>query len=293
MAAASGAACITSAPTAQAKPTASVKIIDTHLPNARKLAVGPRSQIYVLAGRSINTYLASGLPVRSVPLKRAPRCLAVLPGGDVLVGMRDQIERIQPNGRVVVAKWDRLGKQTLLSDLAIDGDEVFAADAGRGVVWRYSTSGKLLGQITPQGGAITAPADFFSVAASGRMVHMTNPKRHRVETYHGDGRYVGVWGANTRDEQGFSGCCNPVAFAQTKSGQFITAERGQPRIKQFSSSGELQNLLAGPEQFAENAKATADDNGLGCNSGGFDLTLTLAQEPMLLDRVTGRITIYS
>ena len=80
---------------------------------------------------------------------------------------------------------------------------------------------------------------------------MVNPGRQRVEAYTTDGDYESplTWGTPGAALNQFAGCCNPTYLAQLPDGRFVTAEKGLPRVKLWTMSGEFVTLIASAEQF--------------------------------------------
>jgi sugar lactone lactonase YvrE len=252
----------------------------------RKIAVGPRDQIYVAADRQVLVFDALGRQLSTIKLPRPARCLAVDAEGFLTVGLINQIRRIDASGKEI-AVWSHFSDKSILSGIALSQESVFVADAGQQCIWRLDGSGKVLGQIEGKNG-FASPAEFFAVGSgSDGLVRVANSARHRIESYQADGTFLGAWGQSSRTIEGFSGCCNPVSFVQLANGNFFTAERGRPRVKLYDSNGRFQKLLAGPEQFAKNAAASVKDNTEGCTTGGLDVAVDSTGAAIVLDRVTG------
>jgi hypothetical protein len=53
--------------------------------------------------------------------------------------------------------------------------------------------------------------------------------------------------------EGFCGCCNPSHLAILADGSFVTSEKGLPRVKIYNRLGQLVSVVAGPEQFDDDA----------------------------------------
>ena len=51
--------------------------------------------------------------------------------------------------------------------------------------------------------------------------------------------------------EGFAGCCNPSHFIILEDGSFVTAEKGIARIKIYNRLGNLESVVAAPDQFIE------------------------------------------
>ena len=101
------------------------------------------------------------------------------------------------------------------------------------------------------------------------------------------------WGKRSRGLDGFSGCCNPVSVAVTDSGEFVTAERGQPRIKLFGKDGKFRSVIAGPEAFdaEEHEKVDTDAELVTCQNGGIEVGL-LGDQVVALDHTTASFRLF-
>lgn len=259
---------------------------------ARKIAVGPEDRICVAADQAVLVFDRDGSRRSRIELNRPARCLAFRGDGNLLVGLLDHLEVYDANGHCR-ARWESLGERAVVSGITVAGEDVFVADAGNQVVWRYRPEGTRADCIKPTPQGFVAPAEFFTVAASPSGIHVGNPGRHRIETYTVDGRFVSAWGERSRLPEGFSGCCNPVSFAVLPDGRFATAERGLPRVKLYDAEGRFLELLAGPEQFDANARASSDEVAFGCHTGGLDIAIDSRNRVVVLDRVTAEVLILS
>ena len=269
-----------------------VGLFQTKARRPRGIAVGDDDRIYIAADQGVLTFDGDGRLLSQTQLDRPTRCVATRENGDLLVGLAHHVE-VFDTSLARKATWPSFGNESLITGLAVAGDEVFVADAANGLVWRCDSEGNMLDRIRRSAAGFASPAEFFSLSAADGKLHVANPLRHRIETYSTDGEFVSSWGKHSRDLAGFSGCCNPVSFAVLRDGCFVTAERGQPRVKLYDASGELVSLLAGPEQFPMNARASADDNGTGCLTGGLNVTVDSRERILILDRVTGEVHIIA
>ncbi len=85
------------------------------------------------------------------------------------------------------------------------------------------------------------------------------PEQHRAPSrgsLHASGELEFAWGKPSAGIEGFCGCCNPVGLAMLPDGRCVTCEKGLPRVKVYSTEGVFESVVAGPETFPENAKAT-------------------------------------
>ncbi len=83
-----------------------------------------------------------------------------------------------------------------------------------------------------------------------------------VEGYTENGDYEESWGKGSPAVADFFGCCNPAQLAVLPDGCFVTAEKGLPRVKIYSPTGNFQTVVAGPAQLRDTpADLAADCNG--------------------------------
>ncbi len=138
-----------------------------------------------------------------------------------------------------------MGDNAFISSLSVSSDEIFAADRNNSVVYRFSSTGRLLsliGQNSPDG--IHIPGLYFSVSSAGDgSVWISNPGHHRAEHYDISGGYIGGFG--TAGREGFVGCCNPICLLTLSDGSVITGEKGIIRVSRFNANGELLESIAG------------------------------------------------
>ncbi len=258
----------------------------------RGIAVGRDDRIYVVADRNVLSFTDDGTPLGQIRLDRPARCVATRKNGDVLVGLARNVEVFDAD-LTHKASWTSLGNETPINGLAVAGDDVFVADASNQLIWRCDGDGNVLNRIRRDAVGAASPTEFFSLTIRDGRLHVANPQRHRIESYSLEGELVSSWGERSRDLVGFSGCCNPVSFAMLRDGRFVTAERGQPRVKLYDAAGQFSELLAGPEQFSANAQASAAEAGTGCQTGGLDLALDSRERILILDRVTAEVHIVA
>jgi hypothetical protein len=270
----------------------SVARVMTKTKAVRDLAIGKNDEIFIAADKAVLVFDAKGKALRTIELAGVPRAVAVRPDGNLLVGMKDYVKVLSPQGKQL-EDWDKIGRDTVITELVQIGDQIYVADSVHKLVWRYSTKGKLLGQIEGHKGEFKVPHSFFALSAGKNgHVHVANPGRHRIETYTADGKFVSSWGSRSRQAEGFGGCCNPVSLATLSDGRFITAERGQARVKLFDSEGKFVSQLIGPGQLFEGPRPSqAGDD--GCKTGGLHVATDSRNRVVVLDRVTRQMVILA
>jgi len=271
-------------------------------PDTRRLALGPDGRLWVAAGGYVCGFDQSGLAVTEHALPGTVRCVAVSPdGAQLLVGVRsgdtDAIHVLNPGFGSRLATWDSPGPKTWFTALAVSGDTVFAADSGNRVILRYDRSGKLLGRIGAKDKArdipgFVLPSPYLDVAVHpDGLLRVNNAGRHKVEAYTPDGDLEASWGKAGMGIASFCGCCNPVSLATLPGGQIVTCEKGLPRVKVYTASGEFEGVVAGVESFPENAGvATGETPGDGVRAS-LDAVADPQGRIYILDTVTGQIRV--
>jgi len=233
---------------------------------ARAIAVGPQDRIYIAADKAILLCDAGGVIRHRITLDQRPTCLAVAGDGRIYVGMKDHVEVYQGGS---LHRWQGLGDRAVLTCIAPGENEVFVADAGNKVVWRFDTAGKLLGEIGRRDEekavpGFVIPSPYFDcLIGSDGLLRIANPGRHRVEIFTADGRYEWplAWGRPTLKIDGFCGCCNPAALALLPDGRIVTGEKGIPRVKIYGQLGKFECVVAGPDVLAPTATSTTETRG--------------------------------
>ena len=84
-----------------------------------------------------------------------------------------------------------------------------------------------------------------------------------------------------------------VSVAVTGSGEFVTAERGQPRIKLFDTDGKLRSVIAEPDAFdtTEHDRVDTDAELVTCQNGGIEVAL-LDGQVVALDHTTASFRLF-
>ena len=240
----------------------------------RRIAVSVEGNVAIAAGNTIEMRDSCGVFRSACEFERPVRCVATS-GADIVVGIRDHVRVLNQEGRL--QHWlPTIGRGHLVGDVAVDGDTIVVTDVTAGAIKRFRRDGhwetlasRKTGFALPAGGRLTSVQD--------GVYTMTNPGRHRVELLNERGELLSSWGKRTRDENGFQGCCNPLAAVSMRDGTTVTAEAGQVRLKQFDAGGNLVRQIAGPESFDVAAVSSDSDDPsprpLPCAVGGIDLAV--------------------
>ncbi|MGA2176554.1 MAG: hypothetical protein ABSH38_16380 [Verrucomicrobiota bacterium] len=261
---------------------------------ARRLAIGPDGQLYVCAGNYINGMSRAGQRGLELALAGPACCVAVAGDGTIFAGLRDHIEVFDSKGGRV-ARWESPDPKTWFTGLAAGEKDVFAADAVKLVVLRYDRAGKIVGRIGHKDAdrnvpGLIVPSPFLDVIIHrDGLLRVNNPGRHRIEAYTFDGDLEGAWGKPAAAIEGFCGCCNPIGLTALADGRIVTCEKGLPRVKIYSATGEFESVVAGTESFPENAHACTDLN--DCIHGGIDAAADADGRIYVLDIVTSDVRV--
>jgi hypothetical protein len=250
-------------------------------------------RLFIGAGRYLTEHTLDGAQVSESALEGEPRCVSASPEGRVYVGLRERIEVYDRKGKRLEG-WESPGKKAYFTGLVATETDVFVADAGSRVVLRYDRSGKLKGRIGEKDKernvpGFIVPSPFFDVELGpDGLLHVTNPGRHRVETYTPDGDLELAWGRPGAAIENFCGCCNPINLALLGDGRVVTFEKGIPRVKVYAADGTFDSVVAGAEAFAENAQVCGPND---CTVGGLDGAVDAKGRVYILDFVTGDVRV--
>ncbi|MCX7030070.1 MAG: hypothetical protein NTU62_08120 [Spirochaetes bacterium] len=216
------------------------------LSKPRGIASAADGTIYVCGDRSLLEIDRKGAVQHRWDLDGEPSCVAAGPDGTLYVGMPDHVEVVRP-GIAGTAAWPDLGKQAIVTSVAVVGSEVFVADAGNRMVLRFDAGGRLAGMI---GDDYSVPSPYFDVAGGpDGTLWVTDPGHHTVRHFTIEGKLLGSWGTSSLEIGGFGGCCNPIHLAVCHCSALITAEKGIPRVKVYEADGALSAVVAGPANF--------------------------------------------
>jgi hypothetical protein len=265
-------------------------------PDPRRICIGPEDRVYIAAANAVSVLDRDGRHIKEIDLGAAARCVAVAGDGTIYAGTRDHVEVFDAKGQRLAA-WESPGKRTWFTGLAVSENDVFAADAGNRVVLRYDKSGKLAGRIGEKNKernipGIIMPSPYLDVQlARDGLLRLNNTGRHRVEVYTANGDLEVSWGKPSGSIEGFCGCCNPIGLAMLPDGRCVTCEKGLPRVKVYSHDGVFESVVAGPETFPENAKATFVKGTEDCRLGGLDAAVDSQQRIYILDLVANDVRV--
>ncbi|MGC9455341.1 MAG: NHL repeat-containing protein [Phycisphaerae bacterium] len=232
-----------------------VRRIPAGVEQPRAIALGRDDTLHIAGDGKIRVIDAEGDTVNEFGIDGQATCLAVGDDGTLFVGFEDRVAVYSSQGEKT-AEWDDFGESAIITSLAVMGDDVYVADSGQAVVYRFDRTGRLLGRLGGKdeqrnipGLVIRAPCLDVATGGDG-LVRVTNPGRWRVETYTPGGSLELSWGEpSMRDIEGFCGCCNPTDVAVLSDSRVVTAEKGLPRVKLYDAHGEFQCVVAPTGMF--------------------------------------------
>jgi hypothetical protein len=284
-----------------------VGTIELPMEKLNAIASGPNDEIYVAGDKAIHIFAANGDLQDVVKLDFQPQCIAVdetdqAGVGRLFVGSVDGIKILGTSGsnvdHQILASLPLPAEDMLLTSIAVANGEIFVADAGHRLVWRISDTGELLGQIGKADASrripdFVIPSPYFDVAAGSEgLLYCVNPGRRQVCTFSLEGDLGGSWGQAGSAVSDFFGCCNPSHIARFSDGRFVTSEKGIPRIKVYSSTGEFESVVAGPQQLGISEQAVSDPR-RDIHESVFDIAVDTQDRVLALDPQTSTVRIFA
>lgn len=249
------------------------------------LARGGDGFLYVAGDEQISKFDTRGHLVETFPIGGTAYCLALDAQNRIYLGMGDHVEVCDPKGSLV-AQWETLGPDAIITSIAVVDSTVYLADAGQLLVWKFATSGSLLGTIgkkdrTKGVPGYVIPSPYFDVAigADGTL-WAANTGRHSLENYTHTGGLKTRWGEYGTGIEEFCGCCNPSHVAILEDGGFVTSEKGIPRVKIYDRQGQFVAVVAGPSQFR-------------AGTAGLDLAVDASGRIFVLDPAQKNVRIFA
>ena len=202
---------------------------DVPMQQLQAIAAGPQDQIYVAGDRAVRVFSNTGDDKRVVELDGEPSCLGVggvehLEPGRIYVGVGGDVQAFHADGQSA-GSWRIPKENAVLTCIAVADNDVFVADAGNRLVWRFTPEGQLVGQIgasdpTQAVSDFVVSSPYFDVVVGGGdLVHITNPGKLQVTTYTFGGDFGKAWGRASSALSGFFGCCNPSHLAMLPDGR--------------------------------------------------------------------------
>ncbi len=212
----------------------------------------------------------------------------ILADRTVCTASKSQVTMHDKSGEVL-ARWSIEKGSPHLTALAVHNNHVFITDAGNRTLWHYDREGKLINQVD----GFHIPSPFFDCVLDPNedLLWVAHTGKHRLEAYDFKLRKQQQWGVASMGIKGFCGCCNPVHFAMLADGRFITAEKGLPRVKRYSRTGEFECVVAGCEAFDVDANALKVSTPASLRGGPL-VAVDTDQRVLVLNPVNGELVAY-
>ena len=229
--------------------------IAVNIPDPNALAV-TKDNLYVAGANKIAVYDGDGTLSKTLDVSGTPICMAPAADGGLYVGMKDKVVVLDAEGNPK-SEWNEFTPRSYLTAIAVNGPDIYVADAGKRVVTRFDANGKPQAKIGEKNldqdvPGLEAPSPYLDLAINAEgHVWVVNPGKLGLERYEKDGTIVTSWyNPSVLKLEGFPGCCNPTHIAFTSKGELVTAEKGLVRIKMYEvTAGEFDGLVAGASLF--------------------------------------------
>ncbi len=190
------------------------------------------------------------------------------PDGKIFLGCKNRI-KVYENSGPLIDSWEITDSTAYITSITFRQNTVIIADAGGPGVHIFNHEGKKInsfdgtGRVDREKGFIV-PSPYFDVAVGkNEQLWVANTGIQNLENYSGNGTLISYWGEPSFNLNGFIGCCNPAQFTMLSDGSFVTSEKGVVRIKVYTSQGELESVVATPDDFNFNSEPpdlTVDEN---------------------------------
>lgn len=262
-----------------------VQQIESNIENLRAIAIDRNNQIYIAGDYKIQIYNTTGSLIKEIETGFHAFSLAISKNKNIYIAQRDRIIIFNSNGSIK----DSLvieAEKPVITSILIDESNIFIADAGNRIVYRYNHEKELLNTIgekdIDQGiKGFLIPSPFFDMAF-GRdgELWVVNPGRHQLESYDFNGRLKSSWNKTSMGLDGFSGCCNPTNISILPNGSFVTSEKGIIRVKIHNALGKFESVIAAPTEFEKGTK-------------GIDIAIDSKERVLIIDPNKGMIRIFT
>lgn len=206
--------------------------------------------------------------------------------GNVYVAYQTKVEKFDREGKSLLT-WGKGGCEGdpfgYVSGIDEYKGNVFTADAGSRVVFRFTRDGEYLNQVgdkerDPDRLGLVLPTPFLDCYALDDVLYVNNPGKTRVEKYDFEGNSLGFWGKGGAKEAEFPGCCNPTNVTLFKDGRAVVSLKGEPCVKLYGPDGAYQGIF-GRKDFPEDCK-------------GIDLATDDAGRIYAVDKISGRVRVF-
>jgi sugar lactone lactonase YvrE len=227
---------------------------------------------------------SSGLERINMPVNGPLTAVSFSPEGNIYLAGQNSVQVLSPDGETI-ARWEDFGEKTLITAIAFKDTVTFLADAGNRKVFRLNLRGEILGSFDGTGRldgnyGFILPSPYFDLEVDpDDQLWVVNSGLLKLENYTDEGSVRAFWGKPSFEIEGFTGCCNPAHIAIMEDGSFVTSEKGISRIKVYKPSGELDCVVATPDDFEDDSEPA-------------DIAVDEFGKIYVLDITSGKIRIF-
>lgn len=233
-----------------------IKIIETGLKDLSGIALDENLKIFVCGNRMVAVFDSTGTRTNRFSIDTTASCIA-LNGSDLYLGMGARIAHYKSFGKKM-ALWKSYNASGFITSIAINGYNIYTADAISKRILKYTTDGKFVQEIGRKDSLTNSPgfiipSMYFDIAFGAfNDLWAVNPGRLSIENFTPSGHMQSAWGNVSSVNNGFTGCCNPAHMAILPDGSFVTYEKGVDKIKVFDPTGSFLCLVGGAGSFKDN-----------------------------------------
>ena len=266
-----------------AQPQPSLKQVQTEATNAISISAGFLNDLYVLRTQELCYYhlfdQANGnLKIRQrfkISLEEEPTASCFVMNsaspfyGKLFVAFSNKIMIFDPEEKILIP-FIHLEEDSRITGITVDSRDLFAADAGQGVILKVDDQMNLVrwglpDQTTGFAGFQKGRYVFFDldVDPQKETIYVTHPDQFRIEAFSVlDGHWIAESSfekrplASNDSEETFTGAANPASILLLGDGSFLTTDSGpEPDVKSWKSDA---SFLAKIDEPAVTAPMSAD-----------------------------------
>ncbi len=232
-------------------------LISVNFPSS--IAIPDGNNLYISGKDIISKFDLNGKEMSEFKISGSTNSIAVSDKGEIALCFENNILLMHKKGGKIFSI-EKFHVDSLFTAIAIEGEFIYVADAGRRIILQFDKTGALkreIGRKNKAGriqGFIVPSANFDVISGGDDSIWAVNPGRHQIENFTSDGRLRSSWKASVIGIEGFSGCCNPTHIALLPNGDFVTAEKNIVRVKVYDATGKFKCFVATQQQFANDAK---------------------------------------
>ncbi len=219
-------------------------------------------KIYLAGDNKIKIIDISGKLLNEIILNDIPHSVEVA-DSKIFIVFEKQIQVYNEAGSLL-RELNFADDNSFITAVAVNGNNIFVADAGTRKIIRFSEGGEILnefdGKESDDSFGFIIPSPYFDIDINeDGELWVVNPGLHTFENYTSEGTLRTYWKSSSMKIEGFSGCCNPAHFTFLPDGSFVTSEKGLVRIKIYKPSGEFSGVVAAPNKFVKKIEGKAPD----------------------------------